>query len=318
MVKILVNDGIHPDGQLLLEEAGYQVDTEKVAQGDLARILPNYDVIIVRSATKVRKELIDVCPNLKIIARGGVGLDNIDVDYAKSKGIKVINTPAASSQSVAELVFGHLFSLVRFLHLASRDMPAKGQTDFKQLKKNYSKGMQLRGKTLGIIGFGRIGQETARIGVAMGMNVLPVDPYIDSADIDISPYNSDTINISVHLETIDMDEMLQKADFISLHVPSLGKAILGKEEFSKMKNGVIVVNAARGGVIDEDALLEALESGKVAAAGLDVFVGEPSPRKELLAHERISLSPHIGASTLEAQANIGLELADKIIGFFGH
>lgn len=317
MVKILVNDGIHPDGQLLLEEAGYQVDTEKVAQADLPKVLPDYDVIIVRSATKVRQALIDLCPNLKIIARGGVGLDNIDVEYARSKGIKVINTPAASSQSVAELVFGHLFSLARFLHLANREMPGQGDTAFKKLKKSYSKGMQLRGKTLGVIGFGRIGQEAARIGVGMGMNVMPVDPYVDGADIDISPYNSDNIKFSVYLETGDMDEMLKKADFITLHVPFLGKPVLGKEEFAKMKNGVIVVNAARGGVVDEDALLEALDSGKVTAAGLDVFVGEPTPRKDLLEHDRIALSPHIGASTGEAQANIGLELADKIIGFFG-
>lgn len=314
MIKILVNDGMHADGKALLEKAGYEVNTNKIAQADLPAELPAYDVIIVRSATKVRKDLIDACPNLKIIARGGVGLDNIDVDYAKSKGIQVMNTPAASSESVAELVFAHAFSLSRFVYSASRDMPTKGDTEFKSLKKSYAKGVQLRGKTLGIIGFGRIGQETARIGLGMGMNVLPVDPFVKEAKVAVNLFNKQSIEVA--LPTVAMDEMLAQADYISLHVPFLGKAVLSTDEFAKMKDGVIVVNAARGGVIDEDALLAALESGKVAAAGLDVFENEPTPRKDLLAHDRISLTPHIGASTLEAQTNIGLELADQITAFF--
>lgn len=316
MIKILVNDGIHPDGKMLLEDAGYSVDTDKIAQEDLVEKLPAYDAIVVRSATKVRKDLIDLCPNLKIIARGGVGLDNIDVEHAKSKGIEVINTPAASSESVAELAFAHMFSLARFLHLSNRDMPQKGNTEFKGLKKSYSKGMQLRGKTLGIIGFGRIGQETARIGLALGMNVLPVDLMINETDIDINLYNSKDVKLTVHMPTVKMDEMLTKSDFISLHVPAVGRAILGADEFAKMKDGVIVINCARGGTIDENALLSALESGKVAAAGLDVFENEPTPLQALLDHPKISLTPHIGASTREAQRNIGLELADKIIAKF--
>lgn len=316
MKKILVNDGIHPDGQTMLEKAGYTVSTEKIAQEDLVQQLPNFDVIVVRSATKVRKELIDQCPNLKIIARGGVGLDNIDVDYAKSKGLEIINTPAASSESVAELVFAHFFTLSRFLHLANREMPTKGDSEFKKLKKSYSKGVQLRGKTLGIIGFGRIGQETAKVGLALGMNVLPVDPFVKEANIDIKLYSGSSI--SIKLEVGDMEEMLKKADYISLHVPFLGKAILGKAEFEMMKAGVILVNAARGGTVDEEALLEALNSGKVAAAGLDVFENEPTPRRALLDHSRVSLTPHIGASTNEAQRNIGLELANKIIAHFSN
>ncbi len=316
MIKILVNDGIHPDGKMLLEDAGYNVNTDKIAQEELMEKLPDYDAIVVRSATKVRKELIEACPRLKVIARGGVGLDNIDVEYARSKGIEVINTPAASSESVAELAFAHMFTLARFLHLANRDMPQKGSTDFKALKKAYSKGMQLRGKTLGIIGFGRIGQETARIGLALGMNVLPVDLMIDETDININLFNSKDVKLTVHVPTVKFEEMLKKADFISLHVPAVGKAILGKEEFTKMKDGVVVINCARGGTIDETALLEALESGKVAAAGLDVFENEPTPIQALLDHPRISLTPHIGASTVEAQRNIGLELADKIIARF--
>ncbi|MEM9824016.1 MAG: D-2-hydroxyacid dehydrogenase [Bacteroidota bacterium] len=316
MVKILVNDGIHPDGKTALENAGYQVDTTKVAQDDLPTQLPEYDAIVVRSATKVRQALIEQCPKLKIIARGGVGLDNIDVSFAKEKGIQVINTPAASSLAVAELAFAHMFTLARSLHDANRQMPTKGDSEFKQLKKAYSKGMQLRGKTLGVIGFGRIGQETARIGLALGMKVMPVDLMIDKATIDIELYSGENSTFSVTLNTVPMNEMLANSDFISLHVPFTGKAILGKEEFAQMKDGMILINAARGGTVDEDALLEALDNGKVAATGLDVFANEPTPRKELLEHPRASVSPHIGASTLEAQRNIGLELAEKIIAHF--
>ncbi|MFK7982861.1 MAG: D-2-hydroxyacid dehydrogenase [Saprospiraceae bacterium] len=317
MVKILINDGIHPDGQLLLEEAGYQVQTDKIAQEDLAAQLPNFDAICVRSATKVRTALIDQCPNLKAICRGGVGLDNIDVAHARSKDIKVINTPAASSKSVAELAFGHMFNLSRFLHLSNRDMPAKGNTEFKKLKKSYAKGQELRGRNLGIIGFGRIGQETAKIGLGLGMTVLPVDLMLDDATIDMTFQGNKAITVSIKIDTVAMDEMLAKADYISLHVPSLGKALLGAEEMKKMKDGVILINTARGGTIDEDALLAALESGKVGGAGLDVFDNEPTPRADLLNHPRISVSPHIGASTQEAQRNIGLELAEKLIDLFG-
>ena len=315
MVRILANDGIHPDGKSFLEKSNYEVVTEKVAQEDLAQELPNYDVIIVRSATKVRKELIDQCPNLKIIARAGVGLDNIDVDYAKSKGIQVINTPGASSSAVAELVFAHMFSIARSLYKANRAMPSQGDTDFKQLKKAYAKGFQLQGKTLGVIGLGRIGQETARIGLALGMNVLPVDPFIEEANISIQLYDN-LLDLSIKLNTTSMEKMLAVADVITLHIPFTGKAIVGATEFAQMKEGVILINAARGGTVDEPALLAALESGKVAAAGIDVFDSEPTPRKELLTHPNVSLTPHIGASTKEAQSNIGLELANKIIAFY--
>ena len=317
MIKILVNDGIHPDGKLLLEEAGYQVDTDKIAQEDLPARLPEYDAIIIRSATKVRKDLIDACPNLKAIARGGVGLDNVDVAHAKSKGIEVMNTPAASSQSVAELVFAHMFTLARSLQDANRHMPVKGDTEFNALKKSYSKGTQLRGKTLGIIGFGRIGQEVARIGVGLGMRIMPADLVIKEADIDLNIYKTDDVSLTITVQTKSFEEVLAKSDFITLHVPGGAKPLIGKEEFEKMKDGVFVFNAARGGTIDEDALLEALSSGKVAGAGLDVFVNEPKPRKELLSHPKISLTPHTGASTIEAQRNIGLELADRMIAFFG-
>ncbi len=315
MIKILVNDGMHTDGQSLLEKANYQVDTNKIPQEELAARLPEYDAIIVRSATKVRRELIDQCPNLKVIARGGVGMDNIDVDYARSKGIKVINTPKASSQSVAELVIGHLFVLSRFLHRANREMPQEGATNFKGLKKNYAKGVQLRGKTLGIIGFGRIGQEVARLALGMGMRVLATDLVERTEDITLdSPHGA---GVSFSIATVSKEQVLQESDYLTLHVPSSDQPILGVQEIQQLKDGVFLVNTSRGGIIDEAALLDGLESGKVAGAALDVFENEPKPDAKLLQHPQISVSPHIGASTVEAQRNIGLELADAFTEFFG-
>jgi D-3-phosphoglycerate dehydrogenase / 2-oxoglutarate reductase len=313
MIRILANDGIESDGKVMLEAAGYEVVTQKVAQEDLPTALQAYDVIIVRSATQVRKALIDACPNLKIIGRGGVGMDNIDVEYARSKGIAVINTPAASSQAVAELAMGHLFGLARFLPLSNREM-ATG--DFKKLKNAYANGIQLRGKTLGIIGFGRIGQELARLALGMGMRVVASDPYISSAKIAIDIYGAPDATLQIHIATTTLDEVLAQADFISVHTPGGDKPLLGAAEIAKMKSGVFLINCARGGVIDEDALLAGLESNHIGAAALDTFVGEPNPRKELIHHSGISVSPHIGAATVEAQAKIGLELADKIIAHF--
>ncbi len=309
-MKILINDGIHPSGKKLLEEAGFQVSTDKIAQEDLAQELPNYVAICVRSATKVRKDLIDACPGLKAIGRGGVGLDNIDVDHARSKGIAVLNTPAASSRSVAELSMGHMLSLSRFVYQSNRSMPAQGGTEFKSLKKSFSAGIELEGKTLGIIGLGRIGQEMARIGLGMGMNVVGVDPYVDSITVKMGGGNH---AVDVALKSVDMSDMLKKADFISLHIPFTGAPVLSTSEFSQMKDGVYLVNCARGGTVDETAMLQALESGKVSACGLDVFENEPSPRQDILDHPRISLTPHIGASTGEAQEKIGIELAQKLI-----
>lgn len=316
MLKILANDGVHPTGVKILKEAGYTVETEKVAQEDLSKELPDYDVILVRSATKVRKDLIDLCPNLKIIGRGGVGLDNIDVEYAKSKGILVINTPAASSRAVAELTFGHMLSLARFIHLSNREMPLKGNSEFAKLKKSFADGFQVYGKTLGVIGFGRIGQETVRLGLGLGMKVLPVDPYIKSASIELDFPNDPSKKTILELASVPMDTMLHDADIITIHIPFTGgKAILGEEEINKMKQGVVLINTARGGVIDEAALLSNLESKKIRAAALDVFVGEPQPNQALLNHPRISVTPHIGAATEEAQENIGIELAEQIIKF---
>jgi D-3-phosphoglycerate dehydrogenase len=318
MIRILANDGISDDGKLLMEEAGYEVITKKVPQNELCDVIGNYDVLLVRSATKVTAEVITAGTNLKMIGRGGVGLDNIDVEFAESKGIIVFNTPAASSQAVAELAFGHMFNLARFMHQANRKMALNGTTTFDTLKKDYGSGIQLRGKSLGIIGFGRIGQEVARIGLALGMNVLPTDLMINEANIDINIFANEKVTMNIHVPTVPYKEVLAKSDFISLHIPfGGGKPLIGAEEIASMKKGVYLINTARGGAIDEAALLAALGSGQVAGAGLDVFENEPTPKAEILAHPNISLTPHIGAATLEAQANIGLEIADKLIAFFG-
>lgn len=315
MVKILVNDGIHPDGKLLLEEANYIVSEDKIPQEELVSRIGEYDVLIVRSATKVTKEVIDAGKNLKIIARGGVGLDNIDVEHAQSKGIEVYNTPMASSRAVAELAMGHLFALSRMLQRSNRELATGG--DFKKLKKNYETGFQIKGKTLGIVGFGRIGQEVAKIALGTGMRVIAHDPFVQEAEVGIAIQGFDDLRIGVTIRTESLDKLLRESDFITLHLPGIGKALITETELAKMKNGVFLINTARGGVIDEEALLKALDSGKVAGAGLDVFENEPTPRESLLKHPLVSCSPHIGASTVEAQAYIGMELADKIIGYFG-
>jgi D-3-phosphoglycerate dehydrogenase len=309
--RILANDGIDAKGKEILEKAGYTVDTDKVPQEKLAEAINShkYIALTVRSATKVRRDLIDACPGLKVIGRGGVGMDNIDVDYARGKGIHVINTPAASSHSVAELIFAHFFGMVRFLHQSNREMPSKGGTEFEALKKKYAKGIELKGKTLGIIGFGRIGQEVAKIGLGIGMKVIAHDPFLTEALIELDIHGHSPIKLKI--ETLSMDKILEEADFITLHVP--GGKVISNDQFAIMKNGVFLANASRGGVIDENDLIEALNSGKVAGAALDVFVNEPQPMKDLLSHEKISLTPHIGAATEEAQERIGIELAEKII-----
>jgi D-3-phosphoglycerate dehydrogenase len=314
MFRILANDGIDPIGKELLEKAGFQVDTTHIPQDQLSEGLKNYDGITVRSATKVRKELIDACPNIKLIGRGGVGMDNIDVDYARSKGLAVVNTPAASSLSVAELVFAHLFTGIRFLQDSNRKMPHEGNTKFNDLKKAYAKGIELRGKKIGIIGFGRIGRETAKVALGLGMEVLAYDLFDIPKELEVT-IGTD-IRVNVPIKVVTVEQLINESDFISLHVPFSEKPVLGKEQFESMKNGVGVVNCSRGGTIDEDALLEALNSGKVAFAGLDVFDNEPTPRQDLLTHPKVSLTPHIGASTNEAQERIGTELANLIIDFF--
>jgi D-3-phosphoglycerate dehydrogenase len=313
--RILANDGIDETGKAMLEAAGIEVVTTHFSAEDLPSKLLEFDGITVRSATQVRKALIDACPNLKVIGRGGVGMDNIDVAYAKEKGIGVYNTPAASSRSVAELVFAHAFSLIRHLQMVNRAMPVTGQTDFGKLKKQASEGIELFGKTIGIIGFGRIGQEVARMALGLGMKVVASDPFVKEANIAIQiPGATSTLN--VHILTTEIQTLFKEADIITIHIPKADKPVIDSSELSQLKKGVILINTARGGLFDEDAILEGLTSGIIGGAGIDVFVGEPTPRKEILDHAKISLSPHIGGSTVEAQENVGKELAELIIKHF--
>lgn len=312
---VLANDGISPSGKEKLEKAGFKVVTDHVPQDKLVEYINSNDVaaLCVRSATTVRKDLIDACPNLKFVGRGGVGMDNIDVEYARDKGVTVANTPASSSQSVAELVMAHLFSLARFTYDSNREMPENGNSDFKALKKKYAKGVELRGKTMGIIGFGRIGQAVAQYALGCGMHVICADIYDVYTKVSFVIHGHGEVLVDV--EKVELDELIRRSDAISIHVPKQddGTAVIGSHELSQMKKGVLLVNAARGGVIDEPALIAALDSGHVAGAALDVFENEPTPDNSLLVNPKIALSPHIGAATLEAQDRIGEELADLIM-----
>jgi len=312
-MKVLANDGISKSGIKALEKGGFEVITTKVAQEQVANFINTNDVkvLLVRSATKVRKDIIDACPGLKIIGRGGVGMDNIDVAYAREKGLHVINTPASSSESVAELVFAHLFTGVRFLHDSNRNMPLEGDTNFDGLKKAYANGIELRGKTIGIIGFGRIGQAVAKMALGLGMKVIAADKYVNEAVIRVDFYNGQFINVEIVTESLE--DVIKHSDFITLHVPAQDGYVIGREELKLMKENVGIINCARGGVIDEVALIEALDEEKVLFAGLDVFENEPTPEIKILMHPKISLTPHIGAATLEAQDRIGTELAEQII-----
>ena len=316
-MKVLANDGISESGIKKLEEYGFTVDLTKVAQEQLVDYINTNSInsLLVRSATQVRKDIIDNCPSLKIIGRGGVGMDNIDVEYAKSKGIQVINTPAASSKSVAELVFSHLFSCVRFLHESNRSMPLDGDSKFKDLKKSYAKGTELSGKTLGIIGFGRIGQEVAKIGIGIGMNVIFFDKINKEVILTLNFFDgqSKTFNLT----SSSYEDLLNSSDFITVHIPASDKYIIDSNEFSQMRNGVGILNLSRGGILNEEELLKNIESGKVSFAGIDTFENEPKPSIKILMNSNISLTPHIGAATNEAQDRIGVELADKINEILG-
>ena len=309
-MKVLANDGISASGIAAIEASGHELITVKVAQEQLESYVNEHqiDVVLVRSATTVRKELIDACPSLKGIGRGGVGMDNIDVEYARGKGLKVFNTPAASSDSVAELVMGHMRTLVRFLHDSNRNMPLDGDTKFASMKKAFAGGMELRGRTLGIVGFGRIGQALAKLAIGAGMEVVFSDMHND--DIDVALEFFDGQSLSFTCKNVGLEGVLAQSDFISLHVP--GGDLIGAAEIAKMKDGVFLLNAARGGVINEESLLDALEAGKVAGVGLDVFKNEPTPAVKVLMNGKVSLTPHIGAATGEAQDRIGTELAAHI------
>lgn len=311
-MKVLANDGLDASGIELLQKNGFEVITNNVPQEKLIDYINenNVVVLLVRSATQVPKEVIDACHNLKVIGRGGVGMDNIAVEYARENGKHVINTPEASSVSVAELVFAHLYSGCRFLYDANRKMPLEGDSNFSGLKKSYSKGTELKGKTIGIIGIGKIGQEVAKIAIGLGMNVLATSRSAKNVSVGLELFNGKVIDVD--LQIVSKEQILKESDFISLHVPAQKEFVIGKDEIAQMKTGAAIVNTARGGVIDEGALLEALDSGKLSFAGLDVFIGEPKPSKKVLEHPKVSLTPHTGGSTVEAQDRIGISLANQI------
>ena len=315
-MRILINDGMHPKGVQLLKDAGHDVDTNFIPQEELTSKLNSYDAVLVRSATKIRKELIDQSPNLKLIGRGGVGLDNIDVSYAKEKGIAVFNTPAASTRSVAELAISHLFGIVRSLPMVNKKMAVDGINDFKSLKKTASKGIELEGKTLGLIGFGRIAKETASIALGCGMKIIAFDPYISEGDVPVKLHPSYDNNYKINVKTTTKEEVLAESDFISLHIPGGQGYVLDAPEFEQMKDGVGIVNCARGGTISENALIEAINSEKVKYVATDVFENEPPTDDRLLRMDNVGLSPHIGASTQEAQERVGVQLAKSVLDYF--
>lgn len=310
---VLANDGISEKGIQLLKEADITVLDARVSAEHLSNFINenNVDVLLVRSATQVRKNLIDECPNLKIIGRGGVGMDNIDVDYAIDKGIYIINTPKASCKSVAELVFAHFFSLARFLHESNRLMPLEGETKFNTLKKSFNNATELSGKTLGVIGMGNIGLEVIKIGISLGMSIVAYNRTPKTENVKISFFDGQSLHFEI--KSVNLDEVLKKSDFISINISNAEKYFIDNEQIARMKEGVFIANTARGGVLNEVALIDAIERGKVAGAALDVFENEPNPEIEILMNPALSLSPHIGGNTLEAQNRIAEELAEQII-----
>lgn len=313
-MRVLANDGISKAGEQALKDAGIEVLDNRVAQDHVINFINenNVDVLLVRSATKVRQDLIDACPNLKIIGRGGIGMDNIDVEYAIEKGKYIINTPTASSKSVAELVFGHFLSLARFLHESNRLMPLEGDTHFNAMKKSFSNAYELSGKTLGVIGFGSIGQEVVKIGISLGMKVKVLTRKPQTEILSLNFFDGQSVKFEI-TSSNDMDAFLKEADFISINTPQTNEYIIDTPQFEKMKDGVYIVNTARGGVLNEVALIDFIESEKVAGAALDVFENEPNPELPLLMNPALSLSPHVGGNTVDAQEKIGLELAEQII-----
>ena len=303
-MRILASDGMEKNAVATLRVQGHEVVEQFYEPAELAEQVKNFDVLVVRSATKVRVPIIDAAcetGRLKLIIRGGVGIDNIDHEYAESKGIKVMNTPRASSQSVAELALGHMLSCARFISIAGHTM-----REDKWEKKAYGKGIELGGRTLGIVGYGRIGQALGKLAKAIGMNVIAFDIY-----------HVPGIGEQLGIPYVEMDELLAKSDFISVHAPAVdGGKLINAENIAKMKDGVIIINTSRGSNVDEDALLEALNSGKVRSAGLDVFAEEPATNHALYSHPMVSCTPHIGAATKEAQTRIGAEIVDIIGKFF--
>ena len=302
-MRILVTDGMAKSAVAELQNAGFEVVEQFYEPDQLGKALQEFDAVVVRSKTKVRENHIDealATGKLKLIVRGGVGVDNIDVKYAEEHGIAVRNTPTASSHSVAELALAHMFACARFISIAGQTM-----REGKWEKKAYGKGFELQGKTLGIIGYGRIGKHLGDMAQALGMNVLAYNRHPESI----------TECESLHYAT--QEEIIAKADFISLHTPAIaGKPLINAESIAAMKDGAVLINTSRGANVDEQALLDALNSGKIRAAGLDVWAEEPTKNEALYSHPHVSCTPHIGAATGEAQGRVGAEVADTIKKFF--
>jgi D-3-phosphoglycerate dehydrogenase len=317
-MRILANDGLSEAGKAALEESGFEVLTTRVAQPQLAAFIQKEGIsaLLVRSATQVTRELIDACPGLKLLGRIGSGTDNIDVAHARIKGLHVVNTPGAGADSVAELVFAHLLGGARFLHESNRIMPLEGDQRFKALKKAYSGGTEVRGKTLGIVGMGYIGRAVARLGLAFGMEVVYHDPHLAHVVVPVS-FQGGNQTFELSLSSTGFESLLSISDFVSLHIPAQPGLVIGARELGLMKPGAALINTARGGLVDEPALLEALESGHLRFAALDVFETEPTPEIQVLMHPGLSLSPHIGGSTPEAQERASLALAQQVIELLG-
>jgi D-3-phosphoglycerate dehydrogenase len=297
-MKILVCDPMESTAVERMRQADLSVDVrDDITPEELNTVLKDYDGMVVRSRTKVRAPLIDLAPKLKVIVRGGVGLDTIDAEYARSKGITVMNTPLSSSASVAELVIGYMIALARSITVTTASMRAG-----KWEKKKFE-GDEIGGKTLGIVGIGNIGKEVGKRALALGMSVVVYDPYVASPE---------------NMQPVSLVQLLASADYITLHLPLTDESrnLINATAFAKMKTGVRIINCARGGIVDEDALYEALVSGKVAGAALDVYAHEPYQENRLFTLEQVIGSPHIGAATREAQMRIGIEVADKLIDFY--
>ncbi|CAA0184327.1 D-3-phosphoglycerate dehydrogenase [Tenacibaculum maritimum] len=311
-MKILANDGISQSGIDTLEKNGFEVRTTKVAQRQLENYINEHqiDAILVKNSTQIHQELIEACPSIKLIGCAGLHMDNIDAAYAHENGVLVINTPTATSNAVAELVFAHLFGMVRFLHQSNREMPLEGETRFNSLRKEFSKGIELRGKTLGILGLDATGKEVAKIALGIGMNVIATSDNLEKTTITIPFYNGQSVMINIDIKPAE--ELFQHADFITIHKYS-SEYIIKEEEFRKMKDGVGIINTAQAGALDEVALVNAIETGKVRYAALDVFENEPTPEIQLLMNPEISMTPHIGSATMEAENRMGTELAQQIV-----
>lgn len=313
-MKILANDLISESGKTTLENAGFEVITTKVAQEQLENFINDEEIngIIIKGNTEIHAELIDNCPSLKLIANASINNDNIDVTYAQECGVQVVNISDASANAIAELVFAHLLGMSRFLHQANREMPLEGDMSFNVLKKQFSNGTELRGKTLGIIGMTSAGQQVAKLALGLGMKVIAYDiNFENTVIIPFEFYNGQTVDIEIDL--ITADELLEESHFISLHLPAQENYVIGTKEFEKMKDGVGFINVAESGLVDEIALINAIESGRVKFAGLDAFENQPKPEIQLLMNPELSLSPNIAVNTVESQHKIGVELANKII-----